>query len=472
MADDLRRFVEQGMRFGVSYLDLRFESISSESVSAEDGKPKEVGYSSEQGVGVRALAGGAWGFAAAQIEGENETKVISQVVEEAAKLALALRGSQTVRLAPTRVVREAVVLPMKVDPLDISLEEKMALCVEASARALKVDTSVKKSGVGLGFQTVEKVFVSSEGAEISQKETVTFGGVFAQALKGDVSEYYSDSVGGLGGYELIEDFGFVEQGQVVGCKATTLAGAKPTPTGEATVVLDPEFCSLLSHEIMGHPSEADRVLGKEAAWAGRAWWKDKVGQQVFSEALTIVSDATFEGYLGSFRYDDEGVPSKRVINVERGVLRSFLHSRETAAEYKTEPNGAMRASSYLFAPLIRMTNTYIERGDWKPEEILGEVKDGVYLKGDKTPSIDSRRYSFQISAKEAFAIRNGEVCEPLRSPTLTGVSPDFLSTVDAVGRDLKIFPVPNCGKGEPMQVMRVGNGGPHIRGRGMVTGPR
>ncbi len=472
MADDLRRFVEQGMRLGVNYLDLRFESISSESVGAEDGKPKEVSYSTEQGVGVRALAGGAWGFAAAQIEQENQAKAISQVVQEAAKLALALQGSQAVRLAPTKIVREAVTLPVKVDPLSISLEEKMALCIEASARALKVDPTVRKSGVGLGFQTVEKVFVSSEGAEISQTETVTSGGIFAQALKGDVSEYYSDTVGGLGGFELIKDCDFVEQGQAVGRKAATLAGAKPTPTGETTVVLDPEFCSLLSHEIMGHPSEADRVLGKEAAWAGRAWWKDKVGQRVFSEALTIVSDATLEGYLGSFKYDDEGVPSRRVVNVEKGVLRNFLHSRETAAEYKTEPNGAMRASSYLFAPLIRMTNTYIEKGDWEPEEILREVKDGVYLKGDKTPSIDSRRYNFQISAKEAFMIRNGEVCEPLRFPTLTGVSPEFLSTVDAVGRDLKIFPIPNCGKGEPMQTMRVGNGGPHIRARGMVTGPR
>jgi len=460
------------MRFDVNYLDLRFESISSESVGAEDGKPKEVSHSTEQGVGVRALAGGAWGFAAAQIERENQARAISQVVKEAAKLALALKGSQAVRLAPTKIVREAVTLPVKVDPLSISLEEKMALCVEASARALKVDPAVKKSGVGLGFQTVEKVFVSSEGAEISQTETVTSGGIFAQALRGDVSEYYSDTIGGLGGFELIKDYDFVEQGQVVGRKAATLAGAKPAPTGETTVVLDPEFCSLLSHEIMGHPSEADRVLGKEAAWAGRAWWKDRVGQRVFSEALTVVSDATLEGYLGSFKYDDEGVPSKRVVNVEKGVLRDFLHSRETAAEYKTEPNGAMRASSYLFAPLIRMTNTYIEKGDWEPEEILREVKDGVYLKGDKTPSIDSRRYNFQISAKEAFIIRNGEVCEPLRSPTLTGVSPEFLSSVDAVGRDLKIFPVPNCGKGEPMQTMRVGNGGPHIRARGMVTGPR
>jgi len=160
-------------------------------------------------------------------------------------------------------------------------------------------------------------------------------------------------------------------------------------------------------------------LGKETAWAGRAWWKDEVGQKVFSEALTIVSDATLEGYFGSFRYDDEGVLASYV---EKGMLRDFLHSRETAAQFEMQPNGAMRASSYLFAPLIRMTNTYIEKGDWETEEIFEEVKDGIYLKGDRTPSIDSRRYNFQISAKEAFTIKKRGT---VRSPEVTNLNRRF-----------------------------------------------
>ncbi|MFH0897880.1 MAG: TldD/PmbA family protein [Candidatus Bathyarchaeota archaeon] len=222
----------------------------------------------------------------------------------------------------------------------------------------------------------------------------------------------------------------------------------------------------------GTPSEADRVIGREAAWAGRAWWKDKVGKEIFSKNITIVSDATLAGYLGSFKYDDEGVPAKRIVHIEKGVLKNFLHNRETAKIFNTKPNGASRASSYLFAPLIRMTNTYIEKGDWKFEEMLEGVKEGVYLKGEKIPSIDSRRYNFQISAKEAYMICDGQLAEPLRSPTLMGVAPEFLSSIDAVGRDLRIYPIPNCGKGDPIQTMMVGNGGPHIRGYGMVSGPR
>jgi len=472
MITDLNPFIDLGMKRGASYLDIRLESYVSESVGAEDGKPKEAVRSLEQGVGVRVLAGGAWGFSAARLEEGDEGATIGRVVDEAVSLAKAVRSSAKVELAPVKIVRDEVAYPVKVQPLDVSLEEKMKVCVEASARALKADSLVRKSSAGMAFLTIDKAFASSEGANIRQVQTISFGGVFAQATKGDVSEFYSDIAGGLGGYELILSYDMAAHGEEVGRKAAVLAGAKPAPTGKTTVVLDPEFCSLLSHEIMGHPSEADRVMGKEAAWAGRAWWKEKVGEKVFSENLTIVSDATVGNYLGSFKYDDEGVPSKRVVHIEKGILGEFLHSRETAKAFGVEPNGAMRASSYLFAPLIRMTNTYIEPGDWKLDEMLEDVKEGVYLKGDKIPSIDSRRYNFQISAKEAFAIRNGELAEPLRSPTLTGIAPEFLSSIDAVGDDLIIYPIPNCGKGEPMQTMRVGNGGPHIRGYGMVTGPR
>jgi len=350
MITDLNSFIDLGMKRGASYLDLRLESYVSESVSAEDGKPKEAVRSVEQGIGARALAGGAWGFSASRLEEGDEEPTIRRVVDEAVSLAKAVRSAAKVELAPTKIARDEVAYPVKVQPLDISLQEKMRACVEASARALKTDPLVRKSSAGMAFITIDKTFASSEGARIRQIQTISFAGIFAQATKGDVSEFYSDIAGGLGGYELIQGYDIAAHGEEVGKNAAVLAGAKPAPTGKTTVVLDPEFCSLLSHEIMGHPSEADRVMGKEAAWAGRAWWKDRVGEKVFSEKLNIVSDATMGNYLGSFKYDDEGVPSRRVVHVEKGVLREFLHSRETAKVFGVEPNGAMRASSYLFAP--------------------------------------------------------------------------------------------------------------------------
>jgi len=331
---------------------------------------------------------------------------------------------------------------------------------------------VKRADAGVSYVLIEKHFVSSEGAYIRQSQYTTLAGLSAVASYNGTTEYYSHTEGGNLGHELIEDYGLVEHAREIADRAVELAKAKPAPTGKFPVLLDPEFVALLTHEVIGHPAEADRVIGREAAWAGRAWWAERIGQKVFPEKLTVVSDATRMGHLGSFRYDDEGVPSKRIIHIEKGVLKELMHSRETAKIFDAEPNGSMRSAGYLFAPLIRMTNTYVEKGDWKPDEMLEEIKEGIYLKGEKVPSIDSRRYNFQISAKEAFLIKRGEIVETYRSPTLTGITPEFFSTIDAVGRDVKVFAIPNCGKGEPMQVMRVGNGGPHLRGVGTVTGPK
>ena len=473
MIDVIAKALERGLELGANYVDIRMERHQAESVMAEDGKPKDASFSVEEGVGVRALAGGSWGFSATTLKEGAERENIFKVVDDAVKLARMVKASsKKIELAEVKAVEDVVKARFKIDPKGVAIEEKMNICVEASSRMFKYDPAVKRASVGIASLTVDKTFCSSEGASIQEPQTVVFGILYAQAVDANVSEYYSHTAGGVGGFEILKEYDLVEHSEEIAKKAVALAKAPPAPTKKLPVILDQEFVSLLSHEILGHPSEADRVIGKEAAWAGRSWWIGKVGKKMFSDKLTVVSDATLGGHLGSFKYDDEGVPARRVVHIDKGVLRDFLHSRETAKLFNVEPNGAMRAMSYLFAPLIRMTNTYIEKGDWKFEEMLEGIKEGVYLKGDKIPSIDSRRYNFQISAKEAYMIRNGEISELCRSPTLTGTSEEFLSSIDAVGEDLVIFPIPNCGKGEPMQTMRVGNGGPHIRGIGMVTGPR
>jgi len=182
-----------------------------------------------------------------------------------------------------------------------------------------------------------------------------------------------------------------------------------------------------------------------------------------------VDDPRVEGALGYYEYDDEGVPAKRKQLIREGKLLEHMHSRETAAEFKVEPNGNMRAQSFKYLPLIRMSNTFIEPGEYKLEELL-DVKEGVYLRGAKIPSIDSRRYNFQISAKEAFLIRRGDLVGPFRDASIMGIAPEFFSSIDAVGNDFEMRPIPNCGKGDPMQTLHVGNGGPHMRALALVAG--
>jgi TldD protein len=209
-------------------------------------------------------------------------------------------------------------------------------------------------------------------------------------------------------------------------------------------------------------------LGKEMAWAGGAWWKDKLGEQIGSENLNVFDDPTTEQSLGWYDFDDEGVQTQKTSLIENGILKNHMQNRETAVDFDTLPTGNMRATNYRFMPLIRMACTCIEAGDWNPDEMIKEVKNGYLISNWKVPSIDMKRYNWSISAQYAQKIENGEVTDLLRDVIVVGVAPEFFSSIDACGKDFTIRPVTNCGKGDPMQSMIMGNGGPSIRGEATV----
>lgn len=244
---------------------------------------------------------------------------------------------------------------------------------------------------------------------------------------------------------------------------------------DATVVTDPWFNTLLSHEICGHPSEADRALKRETAWAGRAWWfnnmaDNQFGKRVGSEEMTVVSNPELGGY-GNYAFDDEGVAGKRTVNIENGILKDFMNSRETSVILGQEPNGHMRACDASMMPVIRMSNTYFEAGKWKAKELVEDTRDGYYIVGEKTPSIGESRQNFNITCWKCYRIENGEIGQLYRNAGIEYDSKAMFMTIEAAD-DVKRFNVPNCGKGTPMQTMRVGNGGPHLRLKANITGDR
>ncbi|MGH7362024.1 MAG: TldD/PmbA family protein, partial [Candidatus Methylomirabilales bacterium] len=256
--------------------------------------------------------------------------------------------------------------------------------------------------------------------------------------------------------------------------ALTAAPPCPTTEGEVVVVTDPHYNALLCHEIVGHPCEADRALKMETAYAGRSWLltdleRHRVGEPIASPLVTAYSDPALPGY-GQYRYDHEGTPGRKVLHIEGGVFRGFLHSRQTAALLQAEPNGAYTATGAGLVPLVRMNNTLFAPGTSDPAQILAEVEQGYYLVGHRTPSIAESREQFRISAMKVYEIRRGEVGRLYRDGGLAAGSRAFLSAVDAVGSDLALFPIPNCGKGQPMQTKRVGNGGPTLRSRARLVG--
>lgn len=374
---------------------------------------------------------------------------------------------------------DKTVFPFKKNPLDVSLEEIVQRSEKISKKLFETK-GIAANEIGISCGIEKKFFANSSGSMIEQVWPVVEGFAFV-AAKGKATETFYDWIGNFCGLELLEgenEFGktfedfcdFLAEGTI----EVSNAPAMKTTEKPETVITDPWFNALLSHEVMGHPSEADRALKKEAAWAGRAWWFNGVkdncfGQKIGSEELTVFSDPSLNGY-GHYKYDDEGTKAEKVFHIKKGVLEEFLNSVETSAILGAKPNGGMRAMTASNVPLIRMNNTVIAPGSWKKDEIFEETKNGYYLVGQKTPSIGETRQNFKITCWKLYKIENGEIGQLYRQGGITGDSHTFFDSIDAAADDFTLFSLPNCGKGTPMQTMRVGNGGPHIRGKAVVSG--
>jgi len=235
------------------------------------------------------------------------------------------------------------------------------------------------------------------------------------------------------------------------------------------VAMDPTFVALWVHETIGHPLEADRVLGGRGDPQNAPWTCAAFGNRVASDSFSVVDNPSIETPAW-MKYDSEGVESRNKRLISNGVVQSCIHNRETAQAFQVEPNGGARSPSYRFTPMPRMSNTCIEPGDWSVEEIIEDTRDGIFVVGGMTPNIDSRAIDWKISAKEAYVISKGEITGMFRDVVVSEATPDFLISLDAVGKNSSITVTPDCSKGSPLQTLPVGNGGPAVRGKAYLKG--
>lgn len=450
---------------GAKYCDARAEKTVSTGFLLENGEIEHFITSLDSGLGIRVLADGAWGFCSISNLQSNEE--IKKAVLDAIKSAMhyAAHKKHKVKLAETRTFTDKISLSVSKRP---TMEEMTRIGFECD-KVMREKNRIAKSSISLEHDIFSRFFVSSEGSRISQDFEDTIANLSATAYESGLTESVNITEGGRGGIEMIVDENdIIKTSQFVAQKATELLDAKTAKEEKSTIIMNPDFVALLTHEILGHPSEADRVLGKEMAWAGGAWWTGKLGQKIGSQQLTVIDDPTIQSSLGTYKYDDEGVLANKKTLIENGVLLNHMQSRETASIFNTEPNSSMRSSGYRFAPLIRMACTYIKPGDWDPQEMISEVKNGYLVSNMKVPSIDMLRYNWSISCQFAQKIENGEIKELLRDVIVMGTAPDFFNSIDACGKDFFVRPITNCGKGDPMQIMRMGNGGPHVRGTATI----
>ena len=465
LEDYAEKAIQIALQNNAQYCDVRVESVQSTGLVVENGEIENFTSSNDSGLGIRVLVNGAWGFCS--LSNPTSFDLIQEKITDTIQSArhYSIHKKQKVRLADIKPSIDVINYKVKIIP---SVEEIVKLGLE-SDNIIHSTKRIIKSSVSIYHDKFYKYFVSSEGSKITHNFDDVIANLSATAHYSGLTESVNTTEGGRGGLEMITgENNILKIAKSISEKADALLDAHTAKEEKTNVVMNPDFVALLTHEILGHPSEADRVLGKEMAWAGGSWWAGKIGEKIGSSELNVIDDPTIPSSLGWYKYDDEGVKSTKKTLIKDGILSTHMQSRETAALFDTVPNSSMRATGYSFMPLIRMACTCIEPGGWNPDEMIRDVKDGYLICNMKIPSIDMMRYNWSISCQYAQKIENGELGELVRDVIVMGNSPDFFQSIDARGKDFQVRPIANCGKGDPMQIMRMGNGGPHIRGKAIV----
>ncbi|MCX8006829.1 MAG: TldD/PmbA family protein [Coriobacteriia bacterium] len=462
---------------GASYADVRVVEERSESITVRTGRVEGVASSETMGLGIRVIADGAWGFAATA---EATEEAIRAAAHEAVALARAAARTWRfpVRLADAPAVRDRWRGPCETDPFAVPIEEKISLLLTAD-EAMRAEPLVSVTEASLDSLALTKVFASTDGAFIEQSYTEVGAGIAARAITdGEVlTRSYPNSHGGQhlqGGWEAIVAMDLPGNAPRIAEQAAALTRAALCPSGTTTVILDGSQVALQVHESIGHPTELDRVLGDEAAFAGTSWVRaaDLGTLKYGSDRVNVVADATTPGSLGSFAYDDEGVPAQRFDVVREGVLVGFLSSRESAAAIGRASTGCARASGWNRIPLVRMTTVSLEPGEWDLDALIADTDEGLLMETNSSWSIDDRRLNFQFACEVGWEIKGGKLGRMVKNPNYTGITPQFWASCDAVcsARHWQVWGVPNCGKGEPMQVAHVAHGAAPARFRDVQVG--
>lgn len=488
------------------YADVRIEVVEAKRALAENGVPRRALEEVRATLGVRVLAGdravspGYVGLSLGPAEWPAVGRRVGEALEQAyrraranaehrarVRAALGPLGASLLdtRLSPVEPCEDTVPPLFDLDPRSVDLRRAGALAVEVSRELAALDPRLRYNAVSVLTQLGRSLFASTAGALLDQAAALTQGTCTVAAVADGVTEELTDTMAHQRGWEILTHGvpdpllrfpPLADFARGLARDALELVTAPPLPATprEDVVVMDPHYTALLAHEIVGHPAELDRALKMETAYAGRSWFlatlaDHRIGERVASPLVTAYSDPALPG-VGHYRYDHEGTPGQRVVHILRGIFAGFMNSRQTAAVAGHAPNGHYTATDAAQVGLVRMSTTVFAAGSQDPAALLGEVDRGWYLVGHRTPSIAESREHFHISARKIYELRGGRVGQLYRDGGLMADTRRFLLHVDGVGTDFRLYPIANCGKGQPMQSKRVGNGGPTLRSRGRVVG--
>jgi len=462
---------------GASYADIRMIDMETQSIAVKNGIVEGISLHTSQGFGVRVIADGAWGFASSSRLEPEEVDRITALAVQIAKASGLVKGEE-IDLGPPEVHRDTYRTPVEIDPFQVSLEQKIDLLL-ACDEAMRKTKGVAVAEGNMLFLRERQTFASTEGSLIEQEIIETGAGLVATAVSEDEIQKrsYPNSFGrhqGTAGYEFVQRYDLLENAQRLGEEAVALLSSRQCPSDVTTLILGPTQLALQVHESCGHPTELDRVLGTEASYAGTSFLTpERLGDFRYgSEIVNITADATLPGGLGTFGYDDEGVPAQRTHLVKGGIFVGYLTSRETASGYGLRSNGTMRADGWSNIPLIRMTNINLEPGEWELDDLIADTDEGIYMEMNRSWSIDDKRLNFQFGTEIAYEIKKGKWGDLLKNATYAGMTPQFWASCDAICNEKQwdVWGTPNCGKGQPSQVAHVGHGASIARFRNVQVG--
>ncbi|MBU4222617.1 MAG: TldD/PmbA family protein [Euryarchaeota archaeon] len=438
----------------MDFYDIRTIRSSSTSILLDNGDIREISNNFSSGAAVRALDGGSWGFVSV-----DDSDSLDQALISARTLAKAAKNRfprENIALAPVDKPSLHDLPVMKESPVDVPIEDKVNLLaeIEKSARVDGISSTnavYSESHVTVGYS-------SSEGLDCEYTLNRIGFAVSAIAQSGGNYQIGRESRFEIMGFEIFKKHDAFELARKAGTTAVELLSAKTPKAGTYPLILDPELAGVFIHEAVGHAVEADHVI------EGNSILEGKIGEQIAAPCITVYDDPSLHEF-GYYPYDDEGAQSKKTVLIQDGVLKSFLHSRESAGKLGGTSRNA-RAQGYS-RPVIRMSNTFIAPDGAKFEEMLEEMKDGVYLIGSRGGQVNPGEGVFQFNAERGFIVKNGELSTPLRDVSLSGNTLEILNSVAMVGNDLKL----NSGRcGKAGQLVPVSDGAPHVMVRSALVG--
>ncbi|HEY0070810.1 MAG TPA: TldD/PmbA family protein [Chloroflexia bacterium] len=462
--------LEEAGRLGAEYAEARAETDTSERVHARNGDVERLGSDTDSGWGIHVLAGGGWGFAStASVDRGDIRDTVRRALEIARASGARHKARSDLSLMPTW--QGEYETDLQHDPFGVPLRERVALAQETTHRMLAAGERMKVATCTLYAQRADKLYANTRGARLRQR--ITYVGIDLRATATHEGYSYRRSLDDetQAGWEFVQKLDLPGQGERVGREAAELVAAPWAPSGPRTVVLSSDMVALLVHESCGHPTELDRVLGWEAAFAGTSFlMPDMLGKFRYGSPLVnMTADSLLPGGLGTFGWDEEGTPAQRSPIVREGIFTGYLTSRESALDIGQRSNGCGRAISWGRIPIVRMVNLSLEPGSGSLDDLISQVDDGLYLETPSSWSLDDKRMNFHFSAELCREIKGGKLGGLRKGASFQGRTPAFWGSVRGIAgpEEWHLWGFPHCAKGEPLQLCPVSHGASPILVEGL-----